>query len=82
VSTPIQIVARRLYTRRVRRGEEAIRAVGITSAPARVGFEWTAWGMASQVILVDRPLLCRLCDPLIFGRPKLGPRKEALIRNA
>ena len=77
--SPIQRVATRIYRRRTKRIEQAVLATGFRD-PILPSGSWTAHGLASQMVLVDRPLLARLCDPLIVGRPRVGPRDEAIQR--
>ncbi len=78
--TPIQRAATRIYGARAKRIEAAILATGFRD-PVLPSGSWTAHGLASQMLLVDRPLLARLCDPLIFGRPRQTPREEAMTRG-
>lgn len=78
--SPVQRVAGRLYGRKCKRIEAAILVTGFRD-PILPSGAWTAHGLASQMVLVDHPVLARLCDPLVFGRPKRGPRREAMERS-
>jgi hypothetical protein len=78
--TPIQRWAGWTYGRKCKRVEAAILATGFRD-PILPSGHWTAHGLASQMVLVDHPVIARLCDPLIFGRPRRGPRREAMERG-